>query len=69
MSLQTVELRSFADAVSERDSLLAGLSAFIDYAQALFDQVDGAGYRDAHGHPLENNAAYLAIKAAVAGEA
>lgn len=31
----------------------------------LIEQVEGAGYRDRHGHPIENNVAYRALKEAM----
>ncbi len=34
-------------------------------ARDLIAQIEGAEYRDKHGHPLENNTAFQALKAAV----
>lgn len=36
-----------------------------DLIHKLIKQVDGAGFTDAHGHALENNQAYIDLKAAV----
>lgn len=32
---------------------------------AFIDQIEGSGYRDKHGHPIENNVAYKALRDAV----
>ena len=44
----------------EIDPLLAA-------ARDLIDQVEGSGYRDKHGHPLENNEAFIELKSLFQG--
>lgn len=38
----------------------------LDAVLYFMDQIAGAGFRDAHGHPIENNMAYMELFAILA---
>jgi hypothetical protein len=44
-----------------RQSDVHDAAELLDAVLDLVDQINGAGFRDAHGHPIEMNVAYLEL--------
>ena len=57
--------RDYQEAMALFDGALVGWRGLELRVEHFLEQIDGAGFRDKHGHPLENNAALIELARAV----